>query len=161
MKIIIPRLIFASACLLTSLGSLSEEIPDRGPIPFTVFDQDSSGFVTNQEFHATQSKRMANNAAIGRPMRGAAPSFFMFDTDKDGKLSPDELITGQKAHQEKRQNMRAGQDRGQSRRMGMFRQKPSFKDFDLNGDGKILEEEFNEARDKRMSRKSQHGDRKN
>jgi len=40
---------------------------------------------------------------------------------------------------------------------GMGRNMPSFSDCDLDGDGRILEEEFNEARSKRISERAQQG----
>jgi hypothetical protein len=48
-------------------------------------------------------------------------------------------------------------DRGQARGMGMGRRMPEFSDFDQNGDGKITEEEFNDARAKRMSSMAERG----
>lgn len=41
--------------------------------------------------------------------------------------------------------------------MGMGRNMPTFSEYDLNGDGKIVEQEFNEARAKRMGERAQQG----
>ncbi len=37
------------------------------------------------------------------------------------------------------------------------RHKPAFSEFDLDGDGKIIENEFNEAHSKRISERAQEG----
>ena len=86
-------------------------------------------------------------------MRGAAsaPAFSKFDTDGDGQLSKDELATGQTAQMENRRSMGMGQGRGMSKGMRMGRNMPVYSDYDLNGDGKIIEQEFNEARAKRIT----------
>lgn len=160
-KIIPPGLIIAIAAVLLPVSVQSEELPVRGPIPFTAYDQDSSGFITEDEFNAAREKRMAALAADGRPMRGAAsaPSFSAFDTNADGQLNPDELAAGQNAQMEKRRSMGygMGQGQGMGNGMNMGRNMPEFSEFDLNGDGKILEEEFYEARNKRMSERAQQG----
>ena len=160
-KTISPGLIIAIAAVLLPVSVQSEELPVRGPIPFTAFDQDSSGFITEDEFNAAREKRMAALAADGRPMSGAAsaPSFSAFDTNADGQITPDELAAGQKAQMDKRRSMGygMGQGQGMGNGMNMGRNMPEFSEFDLNGDGKILEDEFYEARNKRMSERAQQG----
>lgn len=160
-KTISPGLIIAIAAVLLPVSVQSEELPVRGPIPFTAYDQDSSGFITEDEFNAAREKRMATLAADGRPMRGAAsaPSFSAFDTNADGQLNPDELAAGQNAQMEKRRSMGygMGQGQGMGNGMNMGRNMPEFSEFDLNGNGKILEEEFYQARNKRMSERAQQG----
>jgi len=51
--------------------------------------------------------------------------------------------------------MGMGQNQGMGK--GMGRNRPAFSEFDLNGDGKITEKEFNEARSKRISERAQQG----
>lgn len=46
---------------------------------------------------------------------------------------------------------------GMGRGMGMGRNMPTFADFDLNKDGKIIESEFNQARTQRISERAQQG----
>jgi Ca2+-binding EF-hand superfamily protein len=41
--------------------------------------------------------------------------------------------------------------------MGMGRNMPGFSDFDLNGDGALLKDEFYEARAKRMQQRAEQG----
>lgn len=52
-----------------------------------------------------------------------------------------------------------GMGMGQNQEMGkgMGRNRPAFSEYDLNGDGKITEKEFNEARSKRISERAQQG----
>ena len=152
-------LIIAVASVISPLSAQSEELPERGPIPFSAFDQDGSGYITQDEFDTVRAQRMADKAADGRPMRGAAdaPSFSEFDKNADGQLSQDELAAGQQAQMEKRRSMGYGMGQGQGSGMNRGMNMPAFSDCDLNGDGKILEEEFYQARNKRMSERAEQG----
>lgn len=161
-------LAIAFACLLSPIFAQSEELPARGPIPFSVYDQDANGLISKQEFDAVQAKRMATRADQGRPMRNATnmPSFSKFDTNGDGQLTRDELRAGQQVQmQQRREGMRQGggmgmgqgRGMGQGKGMGTGRNMPSFADYDLNRDGKILEKEFDKARNKRVNERAQQG----
>lgn len=160
-------IIFAGS--FSSIPVQAKGIPDRGSIPFAAYDKDNDGFISEEEFNSVRGERMEKRAKEGRRMRGAAsaPSFSAFDTDGDGKLNKDELAAGQKAQREKRRGMGQGrgmgkgmgmgQGRGMGKGMGMGRNMPAFSEYDLNGDGKLLEKEFNEARSKRRSERAQQG----
>lgn len=50
-----------------------------------------------------------------------------------------------------------GMGGGPGRGMGMGRNMPTFSEYDLNGDGNITEQEFNEARTQRRSERAQQG----
>lgn len=130
----------------------AEEIYARGPIPFAVYDSDGNGLISEEEFNAARAERMATRAEESRPMRGVAtaPAFSEFDANTDGQLSPDELAAGQNAQMQQR-----GKRMGQGG--GMGRNRPSFSDYDLDGDGKVIAREFNEARSKRISARAQQG----
>lgn len=178
-KTIPVGLIVAVAGALMPLSVQSEELPVRGPISFAAYDLDSSGFITEEEFNTTRVKRMEANAAQGRPMRGAAsaPDFSAFDLDADGKLTPNELALGQQAQMDKRRGMGQGQGqgrgmdygkgqgqgrgmgygKGQGQGMGMSRNMPAFADYDLDGDGLLLEDEFNTARNQRIDERAKQG----
>ncbi|MBN4063505.1 hypothetical protein JYT79_01855 [Cardiobacterium sp. AH-315-I02] len=149
----------AFAIVFLPISAHSVSIPDRGPIPFSIYDKDGDGLISEKEFIEIRAERMSKRAAEGRPMRGAAsaPSFPEFDTNKDGKLTSDELAAGQKVQMEKRRSMGMGQGRGMGKGMGMGKNMPAFSEYDLDGDGKILEKEFNEARSKRISERAQQG----
>lgn len=143
----------------------AQEIPARGPIPFGAYDKDGNSQISEDEFNQVRDERMSAKAVEGKPLRGAAnaPSFSSFDTNKDGQLSKQELMSGQKTQMEKRRGM--GQGMGQGRGMGkgqgmnkrMGENMPAFSDYDLNGDGKLREKEFDEARSQRITKRAQQG----
>ena len=155
--------LIAFAIIFLPISAHSEAIPERGPIPFAAYDKDGNGHISEKEFSAVRAERMSTRVAEGRPMRGAAsaPSFSEFDTNKDGQLTQDELTAGQKAQMEKRRSMGMGMGQGrgmgEGMGMGMGGNMPTFSEYDLDGDGKMLEKEFNEARSKRISERAQQG----
>lgn len=124
---------------LLPMAAKAESQGRHGPPPFTEFDKDGDGFVSEEEFNSTRAARMAAMAEAGRPMKGAAtaPSFSDLDTDGDGRLSEAELIAGQKAHRKAMREQHKGPDGD-----GMAKNMPTFADLDLNGDGCIDAEEF-------------------
>jgi Ca2+-binding EF-hand superfamily protein len=126
--------------------ALSEQLPARGPVSFSAYDQNKDGFVSKEEFNAVREKLMAD----GRPMRNALP-FEDIDLNHDGKLSPEEYSAHQSARMGK--SPRAGAGPG----AGMRGMMPSFSEFDLNKDGKITEEEFTDARTARITKRLQEG----
>lgn len=151
--------LLAIALGISPIAAQTEEIPARGPIPFAVYDKDGNGLINEEEFYTARGKRMAARAAEGRPMRGAAnaPPFTEFDANGDGQLTQEELAAGQRAQMEKRRGMGMGMGMGPGGMAGMGRNMPTFAEYDLNGDGKIGEAEFNEARGKRISERAQQG----
>ena len=102
-KAISVGLLIASLSVIAPITAQSEEIPERGPIPFAAYDKDGNGVISEEEFNEVRDQRMAKRAAAGRPMQGAAsaPAFSEFDTNGDGQLTEDELATGQKVQMEK------------------------------------------------------------
>lgn len=148
----------------TSFNAHAEKSGMHGPVPFDEFDQDGSGFVSEEEFNTVRGQRMAARAAEGKKMHcaGSAPSFADVDNDGDGQLSQDELTSAHKTHKQKCQSMnhehgmRHGQGHGKGKGM-KGKNMPAFADFDLNADGKIVEKEFNEGHAKRMSEMAAEG----
>lgn len=130
------------AIVLLPLAAKAESHGKHSPPPFTEFDQDGDGFVSEDEFNATRNARMAAMAEAGKPMKGAAtaPAFSDLDTDGDGQLNEAELTAGQKAHMKAMRGQHAGQEWGKGRGMKM----PTFADLDTNGDGCISADEFAE-----------------
>ena len=159
---------------LISINAQAEDMPSHGPAPFADFDKDGSGSISEEEFNTTRSQRMAAKAAEGKQMRGAAsaPTFAEVDSDGDGQVSPDELTAAQKAHMEKVHSMGKGHgaegctghgaDCGgksdcKGHCGGMKGHMPTFSDFDLDGDGIIIEQEFDEGHAKRMTEMTAEG----
>lgn len=127
-----------------------------GPAPFSTYDANGDGLISEQEFTTHREQRRALRASEGRPMRNAAraPAFSTFDANGDGQLTPQEHAAGQANWMQQRNQMR-GPGRGQG--PGMGRNMPSFAKFDLNGDGVLVEEEFTEARGQRIATRAKQG----
>lgn len=147
---------------VTLVSAQSTAMPPCGLLPFSAFDRDGSGAISEQEFDAVRAERRAARAAEGRAMRNApyAPAFSEFDLDGDGQLSPDELTAGQTAQMQKRfATGGPGMNRGpgMGRGAGWGRNMPSFAEFDLDGDGVMVEDEFIEARGRRISERARQG----
>ena len=154
-KCIATGLLTVLAGSVVSISAQAEEKPGHGPVPFSVFDMDENGFISEAEFYSVREQRMAAKASEGKKMRCAAsaPSFADLDTDGDGQLSPEELTAGQTAHMEKCRAMGQGAGHGK----GMKGKMPAFSDFDLDGDGIIIESEFNEGHARKMSEMAAEG----
>ncbi|MDY0403581.1 EF-hand domain-containing protein [Sulfurovum sp.] len=135
---------------------------------FSEYDLNNDGAITEQEFQEGHTQRMNKLAQEGRMLRnaGKAPAFSEIDTDKDGKINAEEF----QSHQQEMQNLKCGSGpRGKMGKcgdgsMGMGKmgsrrmmQMPKFSDCDLNQDGAITEEEFTEARKKRMEKRAAEG----
>ncbi len=165
--------------ILAGLGAAfaahSGEIPDWGPIPFSAYDSDGNGAVSEEEFYAARAERITARADEGRPLANVAnaPQFSDFDTDGNGSLSQDELLAGQQARMQQRGGTGMGPGAGGGtgmgpgaggRGMGMGPgaggpggNMPTFAEFDLNGDGVLLADEFNQAHAQRISERAQQG----
>jgi len=153
--------VFPISVLATGLQTeIQKALPARGPIPFAVFDHDASGFITAAELESTRNARMAMKSGENRPMHGMAnmPTFSDMDIDGDGKLTKEELMASQNAHRQGCSEM-MGQGKGMGKRQGMAMGKnmPAFADFDIDGDGKIVEVEFSEARQQHLNEMEQQG----
>ena len=152
-KIVKVSLVVASSLSILSTIAIAQDLPERGPIPFTSYDKNKDGTVSEDEFYNTRAIRMSKKASQGMPMRNAAnaPDFSVFDANNDGKLTKVELLEGQNKQMQKNRA-----NRGQWQK-GMGRDMPTFESYDLNGDGYLTESEMNEARAKRMDEKASQG----
>ena len=140
--ILIVTLIIAIAMLPFVAKAESHET--HSPPPFSDFDSDGDGFVSEEEFAATRAACMAAMAEAGKPMKGAAtaPAFSDLDTDGDGVLSEAELTAGQKAHMKAMREQHQGRGMHKGMQHGKGMKMPTFADLDLDGDGCINPEEF-------------------
>lgn len=136
------------ALVLLPVAAKAESHRMHSPPPFSEFDKDSDGFVSEEEFNTTRAARMAAMAEAGRPMKGAAtaPSFADLDTDGDGRLSETELIAGQQAHMKAMHAQHSDHEGCKGGCKGRCRGKemkmPAFADIDSDSDGCISPEEF-------------------
>lgn len=141
-----PKILVTSVLVLLGSFAQAEDLPARGPIPFTTYDADGNGVVTEAEFNAIRAERMEDRAEAGRPMRGLAnaSSFADFDKDADGKLTPAELAAGQQAQRQASPGggMGRGAGMGAGGGAGAGMNPPAFGNFDTNGDGCINAAEF-------------------
>ena len=92
------------AIILLPVAAKAELHRKHSPPPFSEFDQDGDGYVSEDEFNSTRAARMAAMAEAGRPMKGAAtaPVFSDLDTDGDGCISPEEFAEHQASHHHQR-----------------------------------------------------------
>jgi len=127
-------------------------VPLQGPIPFEVFDLDGNGAISQQEFDQVRARRAEAREKAGLPSSRQSRSFTGIDSDGDGEIDPEEL---QAAHSAA--GAGPGQGSGMQRGRGGGGSPPAFSDFDLNGDGAIDEQEFIDARTKRIAERMQEG----
>jgi len=125
---------------------------------FIDFDADKNGIVSEQEFNTARAERIATMAKEGRQMRGLvnAPSFNNLDTNHDGQLTTNEMQQMQQGHGNKRQGRGLGKGQGKGKGMGRPPQ-PVFADFDANKDNSLTEQEYYEARNKRIADRAKEG----
>lgn len=146
-------LVVIASLSFVSVTLSAQDFPSRGPIPFSSFDVNKDGIISESEFNDTRAARIKQKASQGMPMRNAAnaPYFRSIDTDNDGKITELELLKAQnKQMQLNKANKRQGQ-------RGMGRNMPAFENFDLNGDGHLTETEMDKFREKRMKEKASQG----
>ncbi len=135
-------------------------LPLRGPISFEAFDLDGNGVISEEEFESVHRRRDEMREQEGLPPVGRRRAFADLDGDGDGAISREELRAGQGAG---RGGPGRGPGPGGGRGMGMRGGRgmgggpPPFSDFDLNGDGRIEEPEFAEARAARVAARAEEG----
>jgi Ca2+-binding EF-hand superfamily protein len=130
------------------------EVPLQGPIPFEVFDLDGSGGISEQEFDQVRARRAREREAAGLSPSRQSRSFSSIDSGGDGEIDLEELEAAHGA-------AGAGPGRGPGMRVGRGRGRgwdpPVFSDFDQNGDGAVNEQEFIDARTKRIAERVREG----
>lgn len=93
----IAKLILPASIALLTLGAAQAAPP--GPPPFSYFDLDGDGLITEPEFNAARAQRMEERARQGYLLRNAGrhPAFGQLDLDADGNLTPEEMYAARAA----------------------------------------------------------------
>lgn len=100
--------VVVAALSLCSVGLSADDMPERGSIPFGLFDADKDGVISETEYtkvrEARSEQRSNQNERMMKNVKNA-PTFQELDSDKDGKVTKIELLEGQnKKMQENRSN---------------------------------------------------------
>ena len=159
MKSLKRRLAIGMLFAMSGLAYGASPLPARGPLPFTAFDQDGNGSISRQEFEAVHGQRLQAPNPQGSATRRMMnpPDFSSFDTDGNGALSPDELANGQRNRMQQRQPGMGGMGANPAMGPGRGRNMPTFGSFDLNGDGQLTQQEFEQARANRIRERAEQG----
>jgi len=158
-KSITLGLLVGVLAVLAPIAAYSQGLPLRGPLPFTAYDRDENGQVSEEEFATLRRERMEARMARMRARCDASSArmFSWLDTDHDGQLSREELDSAQGTPMGRPGWGGMGYGPGMGRGMGMMRNRPAFPEFDLNDDGAIAEDEFNTARNNRIKERTEQG----
>ncbi len=114
-------MIFAAGALAAMVGqATAQNVTQRGPLPFNVWDINNDGYISQEEFNTIRQKRQAARAAEGRMMRNqaSAPSFASFDKNGDGKISLEEFMAQRQQMMRQRPRGMGGMGMGPGRGMG-------------------------------------------
>ncbi len=148
-------LVLTMTALFSAGYAMAQMTPNSpAPLSFSSYDTDGDNRVSKDEFYAARNDRIADRAKQGRMMKnlGNAPSFEQFDRDGDGYLTELEVVKGQLTHMQQRPQRARGGGTGRQP-AGMA----GFGDFDLDGDGVVKPDEFNQVRTARQSTKAAQG----
>lgn len=123
------KILLLSTALACSTLIVAEDLPDRGPISFGAYDTNGDGIVNKGEFNSLKERRMNQKEEQGRLMRNAymSPVFEDVDTNKDGKISKDELRIHQQTRLQDRTQDRL-QDKDQDRDQDRLQDKDQDRD---------------------------------
>jgi Ca2+-binding EF-hand superfamily protein len=104
MKISKSFITLLSVVLLSSVGVAR----GMSPIPFSDYDTNKNGIISEAEFDTAKTANMTAKAEEGRQMRNVGNSLMFndIDTNKDGKVTAQELSTGQQMQRQKQQQNR-------------------------------------------------------
>lgn len=132
------KILLLSTALACSTLIVAEDLPDRGPVSFGAYDTNGDGIVNKGEFNSLKERRMNQKEEQGRLMRNAymSPAFEDVDTNKDGKITKDEL----RIHQQTRLQDRT-QDRLQDKDQDRLQDRDRLKDQDQDKDQDKLQDQ--------------------
>ena len=161
-QMLVLSLAITAACALQPALAESENVIVGGPLPFTAYDQDGNGSISQEEFNRVHERQISERAAAGAPMDGVAntTTFAVFDRNGDGQVTAAEFATVQPPAPSSGPGTRgSGPQMGLSDGDGgaMAGTLPAFADLDENHDGSLSASEFNDARANRAVEKSQQG----
>jgi hypothetical protein len=90
------------ALAVTPVPAADPDMPARGPAPFSSFDADGNGQVSQEEFNRAHTERLQQRTQSENQYRymGNAPDFGDIDSDADGGLSREELQAQQQRQRE-------------------------------------------------------------
>ena len=108
---------------MTPTPAADADMPARGPIPFSSFDADGNGRVSQEEFNRTRTERLQQRAQSENQYRytGNAPAFGDLDSNADGGLSREEY----QAHQQRQRELHQQQyqQQYQQRQQQMYQER--------------------------------------
>jgi len=107
------------ALAVTPLPAADPDMPARGPVPFSSFDADGNGQVSQEEFNRAHTERLQQRTRSEKQYRymGNAPAFGDIDSNADGGLSREEV----QAHQQQQRETR--QQQYQQRQQQMYQER--------------------------------------
>lgn len=93
------------AMAVTPVPAADPDMPARGPVPFSSFDADGNGQVSQEEFNRAHTERLQQRTRSEKQYRymGDAPAFGDIDSNADGSLSRKEVQTHQQQQRETHQ----------------------------------------------------------
>jgi len=128
---------------------------------FSQIDANQDGIISPDEFKAHQIKQMKKRPTAKQLQDRIINTFTRIDTDHSGQVSLDEFKAYRMQQIQNHKKCRIQIEGTNCIGMGMgknrMRQMPSFADYDLNNDGKVTQNEFEEARAKRMEQRAKEG----
>jgi len=132
-----------AAAFFYSQSIRAEELPQRGAIPFYMYDINANNSIRQDEFNSGMRQYMQQKQAMSSGQRRGRnmPGFTDFDGNKDGYISEQELIEAR--------SMRISNRIQQGYQMRNTANISSFQEIDKNNDDKISPEEFS-ARQKQQ-----------
>ena len=137
---------------------------------FKRFDKNRDGIVDPNEFIETHNALINLNKTNGLLQADSPVSFFMYDVDRDNKITLEEFDQGEAMRlaqeksdlaksntMKKNTTNKGGNGKGQGSNMGMGRNMPTFSEFDTDNDGKLTQTEFQAAQQARMTERAEQG----